>query len=536
MKPLSIRDIIGPVMVGPSSSHTAGALRIASMVRNLLQAEPAKATFTLFGSFAHTYRGHGTDRALVAGLLGLHTDDLRIRESFDLAAERGLTFEFVPDTITKTPHPNTVEVAVTDVLGNQVLARGVSIGGGAAELSRIDGVDVRITGEFSSMIVRQKDLPGTLAHIASTLGQAGINIGTSTLHRTRVGGDAFTVMDVDDPVPAEVIEKILEFPAVQSVRFIPADGLNRKIGEDSDEFDPEEALAAFRKLDFPSARKLLDFCERKGMSLSAAAELRERALLATKGTSDSAIEGYLSRVIEVMRASASAPVDQPAPSMGGLIGGEAAKLAALEAAGSGIGGSLVANATRNAVAVLETNAAMGLIVAAPTAGSAGVIPSVLLSLQTEHGFSDEQLIAALENAAIVGSIIARNATVAGAEGGCQAEIGSAAAMAASAACELLGGTPRMCLTAAGFALANMLGLVCDPIGGLVEAPCQKRNAAGAVNALSSAQLALAGIEGKIPFDEVVDAMYKVGRSLPYELRETALGGMAACPSCANYCH
>ena len=179
---------------------------------------------------------------------------------------------------------------------------------------------------------------------------------------------------------------------------------------------------------------------------------------------------------------------------------------------------------------------MGLIVAAPTAGSAGVIPSVLLSLQTEHGFSDEQLIAALENAAIVGSIIARNATVAGAEGGCQAEIGSAAAMAASAACELLGGTPRMCLTAAGFALANMLGLVCDPIGGLVEAPCQKRNAAGAVNALSSAQLALAGIEGKIPFDEVVDAMYKVGRSLPYELRETALGGMAACPSCANYCH
>ncbi len=207
----------------------------------------------------------------------------------------------------------------------------------------------------------------------------------------------------------------------------------------------------------------------------------------------------------------------------------------MEDLGAGVNGSLLALATRNAVAVLETNATMGVIVAAPTAGSAGVIPAVLLSLQEVHGFSDAQLMDALKNAAVVGSIIARNATVAGAEGGCQAEIGSAAAMAASAAVELLGGTPRMCLTAAGYALANMLGLVCDPIGGLVEAPCQKRNASAAVNALSAAQMALAGIEGLIPFDEVVDAMLKVGRSLPYELRETALGGMAACPSCAKFC-
>ncbi len=236
-----------------------------------------------------------------------------------------------------------------------------------------------------------------------------------------------------------------------------------------------------------------------------------------------------------MRASATAPVEAPRSSMGGLIGGEAAKLRELEDLGAGVNGSLLALATRNAVAVLETNATMGVIVAAPTAGSAGVIPAVLLSLQEVHGFSDAQLMDALKNAAVVGSIIARNATVAGAEGGCQAEIGSAAAMAASAAVELLGGTPRMCLTAAGYALANMLGLVCDPVGGLVEAPCQKRNASAAVNALSAAQMALAGIEGLIPFDEVVDAMLKVGRSLPYELRETALGGMAACPSCAKFC-
>ena len=535
MKPMSIRDIVGPIMVGPSSSHTAGALRIASMVRNLLDGEPAEVTFTLFGSFAHTYHGHGTDRALVAGMLGLHTDDLRVRNSFDLAKEQGLEFSFEPDTVTKTAHPNTVEARVVDCYGNEVVARGVSIGGGAAELTRIDGIDVHITGEFNSMIVRQQDLPGTLAHIASTLGDAGINIGTSQLHRTRQGGEAFTVMDVDDPVPEEVIDRILEFPAIRSVRFIPADGLHRNPGEISSDIDPELALQEFQKLDFATAAQLLAFCEENGVSLSYAAEARERALLASRGVAGSVITSYLQRALDVMRASATAPVEAPRSSMGGLIGGEAAKLRELEDLGAGVNGSLLALATRNAVAVLETNATMGVIVAAPTAGSAGVIPAVLLSLQEVHGFSDAQLMDALKNAAVVGSIIARNATVAGAEGGCQAEIGSAAAMAASAAVELLGGTPRMCLTAAGYALANMLGLVCDPIGGLVEAPCQKRNASAAVNALSAAQMALAGIEGLIPFDEVVDAMLKVGRSLPYELRETALGGMAACPSCAKFC-
>ena len=178
--------------------------------------------------------------------------------------------------------------------------------------------------------------------------------------------------------------------------------------------------------------------------MSYAAEARERALLASRGVAGSAITSYLQRALDVMRASATAPVEAPRSSMGGLIGGEAAKLRELEDLGAGVNGSLLALATRNAVAVLETNATMGVIVAAPTAGSAGVIPAVLLSLQEVHGFSDAQLMDALKNAAVVGSIIARNATVAGAEGGCQAEIGSAAAMAASAAVELLGGTPRMC--------------------------------------------------------------------------------------------
>lgn len=538
MKPLSMRDVIGPIMVGPSSSHTAGALRIASMVRNLLVDEPAEVTFILYGSFAHTYRGHGTDRALVAGILGLHTDDLRVRESFELAHAAGLTFSFEPDPDTKTAHPNTVEIRVVDRSDNEVRARGVSIGGGAAELVRIDGIDVHVTGEFNSMIVRQRDVPETLAHIAGTLGDAGINIGTSAMHRTRPGGEAFTVLDIDDFVPEGVIERILAFPAVESVRFIPADGLHRAPRDIAPEIDPDQALEAFRAVDFASAADVLAYCDAQGTSISQAAEVRERALLASRGVPTSSMEGYLSRALEVMRDSITKPTDRPSASMGGLLGGEASKLRALEESGTGVQGPLIAAATRNAVAVLETNASMGLIVAAPTAGSSGVIPAVLFSLQEVQGFSDEQLVGALKNAAAVGELITRNATVSGAEGGCQAEIGSAAAMAASAAVELLGGSPRMCFSAAASALSNMLGLVCDPIGGLVEAPCQKRNAAAAVNALSCAQMALAGIESVVPFDETVDAMFRVGRSIPYELRETALGGMATCPTCAKLglCH
>ena len=172
---------------------------------------------------------------------------------------------------------------------------------------------------------------------------------------------------------------------------------------------------------------------------------------------------------------------------------------------------------------------MGLIVAAPTAGSSGVVPGVLLALQDEFNLSDEEITNALFNAGAVGYLAMRNATVAGAVGGCQAEVGVASAMAASAAVELMGGTPGQCLSAASTVLMNMLGLVCDPVGGLVECPCQSRNASGAANALTAAEMALSCIRQPIPFDEMLAAMYSVGKKLPYELRETALGGCAATP-------
>ena len=243
----------------------------------------------------------------------------------------------------------------------------------------------------------------------------------------------------------------------------------------------------------------------------------------------------LRKAWEIMRASATQPLKKPIKSMGGLIGGEAKKLETHYNKKKNICGDVLQKAMTYAMAVLEVNASMGLIVAAPTAGSAGVVPGMMLALQECYRISDQRIVDALFNAGAVGYLAMRNATVAGAVGGCQAEVGIASAMAASAAVELMGGNPQQCLDAASTVLMNMLGLVCDPVGGLVEYPCQNRNAAGVANALIAAELSLSGIRQLIPFDQMLEAMYAVGKRLPAELRETALGGCAATPAACAAC-
>lgn len=300
------------------------------------------------------------------------------------------------------------------------------------------------------------------------------------------------------------------------------------------DMDGDEASALLTHLDFANGEELLAYCEEEGLAISDAICRRERCLLVLQGIAVDDTHRYVDDVISVMRASVKSAVDEPQASMGGLIGGEARRLSALDSAGA-ICDSLTLRAITYAMAVLETNASMGRIVAAPTAGSAGVLPGVLLALADERGFTNAQLNRAVANAAAIGMLVARASTVSGAEGGCQAEVGTASAMAASAAVELAGGSPAQCLDAAAIALSGLMGLVCDPIGGLVEAPCQKRNATGAVNALVAAQLALAGIKSTVNFDETVWAMDTVGRSLPFELRESALGGLAATPTARVLC-
>lgn len=285
-------------------------------------------------------------------------------------------------------------------------------------------------------------------------------------------------------------------------------------------------------MDFTTAAALLELCEGEGLSLAQAMTRREASLM---DTPEPEIRRRLAHSLEIMKNAAATALAAPQKTMGGLIGGEAVALEKRRAAGRSACGSMMARAAAIAMGTLEVNASMGLIVAAPTAGSCGVLPGALLAQAEEFGFSDEELIDALLAASAVGYLIARNATIAGAQGGCQAEVGSASAMAAAAVVQLHGGTPRQSLAAAGIALVGLMGLVCDPIGGLVESPCQGRNATGAAQALVAAEEALAGIGAPAPLDEVIAAMYAVGRSLPRELRETALGGIAAAPSACARC-
>ena len=286
-------------------------------------------------------------------------------------------------------------------------------------------------------------------------------------------------------------------------------------------------------MDFKNAKELLELCQKQNLPISRI--MLNREITEGEMPEEEALS-RMARALEIMKESARTPIKTPVRSMGGLIGGEAGKLAAHQAASRNILGEVLEKAITCAVAVLETNASMGLIVAAPTAGSAGVVPGMLLSLQECHHFSDEDLVKALFNAGAIGYLAMRNATVAGAVGGCQAEVGIASAMAASAAVELFGGSPKQCLDAATIVLMNMLGLVCDPVGGLVEYPCQNRNAAGVANALIAAEMSLAGLSQLIPFDEMLETMYTVGKRLPAELRETAMGGCATAPSACAACH
>lgn len=280
-------------------------------------------------------------------------------------------------------------------------------------------------------------------------------------------------------------------------------------------------------MDFYNGKDLLMKCQERNASISDIMILRETT---TGSLSSDEVFAKLGKVLSIMRQSATKPLVSPGKSIGGLIGGEAKQVADHGKTSECVAGSMLSKAIAYSMAVLEVNASMGLIVAAPTAGSSGVVPGVLLALADEHNIDDSAIVKGLANASAIGYLLMRNSSVSGAEAGCQAEVGAASAMAASAIIEIMGETPEMCLDAATFALSNLLGLVCDPIAGLVESPCQSRNAMGVANAITSAELVLSGIRHHIPFDEMADAMLRVGRSLPFELRETAMGGCAGTPT------
>ncbi len=267
-------------------------------------------------------------------------------------------------------------------------------------------------------------------------------------------------------------------------------------------------------------------------------KISEIVLEQQAGDMESTMEGVYATMessFDVMRQSVISGLDETLRSPSGLSGGSAAKLKKAVEEGKNHYGHLLGNAISMALAVTEFNSCMGKIVAAPTAGSCGVIPAALISVMDEYDLPKRDIVMSLFTASAIGMVIAKCASIAGAEGGCQAEVGSASAMAAAALTEIFDGTPQMVSDSCAIALKNTMGLVCDPVAGLVEVPCIKRNAMGVANAFTASELALAGIKSVIPADEVILAMRQVGQLMSTSLKETAEGGLAATPTGCRLC-
>ncbi|MCQ1307264.1 L-serine ammonia-lyase, iron-sulfur-dependent, subunit alpha [Staphylococcus aureus] len=279
---------------------------------------------------------------------------------------------------------------------------------------------------------------------------------------------------------------------------------------------------------FDSIRETIDYAVENNMSF---ADIMVKEEMELSGKSRDEVRSQMKQNLDVMRdAVIKGTTGDGVESVTGYTGHDAAKLRDYNETHHALSGYEMIDAVKGAIATNEVNAAMGIICATPTAGSSGTIPGALFKLEKTHDLTEEQMIDFLFTSALFGRVVANNASVAGATGGCQAEVGSASAMAAAAAVAIFGGSPEASGHAMALAISNLLGLVCDPVAGLVEIPCVMRNAIGSGNALISADLALAGIESRIPVDEVIEAMDKVGRNLPASLRETGLGGLAGTPT------
>ncbi|HDC9430077.1 TPA: L-serine ammonia-lyase, iron-sulfur-dependent, subunit alpha [Staphylococcus aureus] len=279
---------------------------------------------------------------------------------------------------------------------------------------------------------------------------------------------------------------------------------------------------------FDSIRETIDYAVENNMSF---ADIMVKEEMELSGKSRDEVRAQMKQNLDVMRdAVIKGTTGDGVESVTGYTGHDAAKLRDYNETHHALSGYEMIDAVKGAIATNEVNAATGIICATPTAGSSGTIPGALFKLEKTHDLTEEQMIDFLFTSALFGRVVANNASVAGATGGCQAEVGSASAMAAAAAVAIFGGSPEASGHAMALAISNLLGLVCDPVAGLVEIPCVMRNAIGSGNALISADLALAGIESRIPVDEVIEAMDKVGRNLPASLRETGLGGLAGTPT------
>jgi L-serine dehydratase len=508
LKTISIlNDVLGPVMRGPSSSHTAASYHIGRLARALLGAEVRSAAFAFDpdGSYGQVYAQQGSDRAFAAGLMDWTITDDRFYQALELAAAQGIDIRFDVRPLQGADHPNTVDIRLAGAGGESLQLRANSIGGGALVLTRLEGWPVHLTGDAHEVLLEVEAGAGDQARQALE-GAGGL---LEPLAAQEQEGRLLLHARRDRALEGDLCRELEALPGLRRISTAPP-VVFAKRGEPL----------------FSSAAEMAAMAGETGCSLGQIALDYEAALL---GIPKAAVLDEMQRRYQVMRAAVERGLGEDLPPMQ-LLRPTARQIYRAEAAGRLPTGGLHTRAAARAMAVMHVNGGHGVVCAAPTAGSAGVLPAVAVTLADECGLDDDEINLALLAASAVGLVLGTRATFAAEVAGCQVEICAAGAMAAAAVIEAAGGSASEALDAAAISFQNTMGSVCDLVQGIVEIPCHTRNAVAASSAFVCADLISGGYVNPIPLDETIDAVYAVGQMLPRELRVTSLGGLAVTPS------
>jgi L-serine dehydratase len=500
--PSVFNNVIGPVMRGPSSSHTAASYHIGRLARDILGAPPVFAAiiFDEGGSYGKVYKEQGSDKGFISGLLDFDILDGRFHDAPGIASREGAEIVFKSGCYKNADHPNWVRLETRAADGRTRNIEARSVGGGSVVVTAIDEETADLRGDTWVFIAEPKR--GEAEKVTAVLSKNG------ETQKNRKDGDALVIAQSVSPLPEEekiFLENICSSFSVVRPIFHPIKGTRI----------------------FSSAEEWVRYARDKKISAGEAALEYECALLGM--TREEAMTEMLRRYGIMKRACERALAGEFEMSPQ-LLRPVAGKIMAEGTAGKLPFFGFHSRAAARAMAIMHANGAMDVVVAAPTGGSAGALPGAVITLEEEMKLSRDEVCLALFAAGGVGVILDTRATFAAEVAGCQVEIGAGGAMASAACVEAAGGNAASVTDAASIAFQNTMGSVCDPVQGIVEIPCHTRNAVAAASAFVNADMTLGGYENGIPLDEAIDAVFSVGKMLPPELRCTSLGGLSLCPS------
>lgn len=500
-------DVIGPIMRGPSSSHTAASWRIARTCLDILN-EPLKKALIEFdtnGAWAPNYREQGTDMGINGGLLDLEIADPRMKNTAQIADEKGISIIYEINSF-PTNHANTVRLTLEGTKGNKIQALAVSVGGGSFEIQQIDHFNVHICGDYYELIIWSKNISSSPDGLKSILPPNVILIQSSK--------DKGNLINIKSPkkIPNKIIEQLKSnFDIDKMIAINPVMPIIS--GNESE-------------MPFSGIASLLSYAENENLDLGELGLIYEQC---RSGLSEAALLNKMNALIEIIETSIKTGLEGTVYK-DRILQQQSHLINKAEKKGRILQGQLVNKIVANVSAIMEAKSAMEVIVANPTAGSCGTVGGVLKAVAEDLGSSKEEITKAYFAAGIVGTYFAAGPGFSAEEHGCQVECGAASGMAAAGIAQLFGGTAKQAIGGASMAIQNMIGLVCDPVADRVEVPCLGKNISAAMNALSSATMACSGFDAVIPLDEVIETVSRVSKQMPTCVKCTGKGGLAITPA------